>query len=103
MYSGTYVLLRGVKVAKKLEELFIREKPVRIIREINNPQTDNYASQISKQADCTYSHTVRLLQKFEDKNVVNSNKRGRKKELELTDKGENIAKTLSDLLQTCKK
>ncbi len=78
------------------ENIFLKEKPCRILIEINNPQTDNYPSEIAKATGCTYSHTVRLIQRMENLDLVTSNKEGRRKMLQLTDKGRRIAKSLSE-------
>ncbi|MFO7793611.1 MAG: winged helix DNA-binding protein [Candidatus Nanohaloarchaea archaeon] len=81
-----------------LESFFLNVKPVKILITLNNPGTDNYASAISKETDCTYSHTVRIIQKLEDGGLVESNMKGRKKEIELTEKGLELAKALSGAL-----
>lgn len=81
-----------------LESFFLNVKPVKILIALNNPGTENYASAISKQTDCTYSHTVRIIQKLEDKGLVESNMKGRKKEIELTEQGLELAKALSEAL-----
>jgi DNA-binding MarR family transcriptional regulator len=82
----------------ELEELLLHSKPVKILVHLNNPSTDNYPSQIAKDIDCTYSHTVRITQRLEDHSLINAEKNGRKKQLQLTDKGEKISKVLSELL-----
>jgi DNA-binding MarR family transcriptional regulator len=86
-------------VSEPLRELFIREKPVRLLIEINNPRTENYASELSKSVDCTYSHAVRVIQRFEENGLVSTEEKGRKKNIFLTDKGQRIARKLSELLQ----
>jgi DNA-binding MarR family transcriptional regulator len=85
-------------VSEPLRELFVREKPVRLLIEINNPRTENYASELSKSVDCTYSHAVRVIQRMEKNGLVETEEKGRKKNIFLTDKGTRIAKRLSDLL-----
>lgn len=82
----------------ELEEFFLNVKPVKILVVLNDPNTDSYASAISKKTDCTYSHTVRIIQKLEGFGLVDSNMKGRKKELELTDKGQEVAKKLSEVM-----
>jgi len=84
------------------ENIFLKEKPCKILIEINNPQTDNYPSEIAKKTGCTYSHTVRLVQRMEKKDLINSQKEGRRKMLELTDKGRRVAKSLSDAIEELK-
>ncbi|MFP4038328.1 MAG: winged helix DNA-binding protein [Candidatus Nanohaloarchaea archaeon] len=83
-----------------LEEFFLNVKPVRILIVLNDPNTDSYASAISKKTDCTYSHTVRIIQRMEDAGLVESKMKGRKKQLELTEKGLEAAKTLSEVMHT---
>ena len=83
---------------EELESFFINEKPVKILVNINNEFTDNYASELSSEVDATYSHTVRILHKLEDYNLVESKKDGRKKVVELTNEGEEIAKQCGGLL-----
>lgn len=83
-----------------LESFFINEKPVKILVNINSGFTGNYASELSSEVDATYSHTVRILHKLEDFDLVESEKDGRKKVVELTEEGEDIARTCGDLLST---
>lgn len=85
-------------MSEPLRELFIREKPVRLLIEINNPRTENYASELSKSVDCTYSHAVRVIQRLEKNGLVETEEKGRKKNIFLTDKGKKVAKKLSELL-----
>lgn len=59
---------------------------------------ENYVSKISEEVDCTYSHTVKVIQELEKHGLVESNNHGRRKVLELTEEGRKIAKTTSELL-----
>jgi len=83
---------------EELESFFINQKPVKILVNINNEFTGNYASELSSEVDATYSHTVRILHQLEDYNLVESKKDGRKKVVELTEEGEEIAEGCGDLL-----
>lgn len=83
-----------------LKEFFVNVKSAKILVTLSNPTTDNYASQISSNVDCTYSHTVRILQKFEDRGLVQSEKQGRRKMIELTDDGSEVAEKLGDLMHS---
>jgi DNA-binding MarR family transcriptional regulator len=80
------------------EDLFLHSKPVKILVQLNNPSKDNYTSQIAREVDCTYSHTVRIIQRLEERKLVASEKKGRRKYLTLTDPGKEIAETLGELL-----
>ncbi len=56
-----------------------------------------YATILSKEVDCTYSHTVKLLDLFKNYGMVDFDKRGRIKIVKLTEVGENVAKTAESL------
>lgn len=83
-----------------MQEFFVNVKSAKILVSLSNPSTDNYASEISSNVDCTYSHTVRILQKLEEKGLVDSKKKGRKKMVELTSDGREIAQNLGDLMHS---
>lgn len=82
-------------MGEDLQSFFINVKPVRILINLNSGFTDNYASALSSEVDATYSHTVRILHKMEEYDLVESEKNGRKKEVQLTEKGEDVAEGLS--------
>jgi len=87
-----------LKFWKKEENecIFIREKPVALLLCLLKIQ-NNYPSQLAKDAQCTYSHTVHLLQKFEKQKLVSFEKQGRLKLVRLTKKGEKIAELFKEL------
>lgn len=89
-------------MGRSMESFFLHLKPVKILVRLSDPSADNYASALSTRVDCTYSHTVRIIQQMEEFGLVRSQKKGRKKEIELTEKGRNAADALSDLLQALK-
>lgn len=62
-----------------------------------------YATIISKEVDCTYSHTVKLLGTFEKNGLVNFNKKGRIKIIELTDDGQDLAHAIEGVLMRLSK
>ena len=78
-----------VKKEKFLPKLFLRTKPVNML--VCLRQGPKYATVISKETDCTYSHTVKLLDVFRDFNLVDFEKKGRIKIVKLTDAGEDLA------------
>lgn len=84
---------------KDLEEMFLHQKPARILVGLNRGNERKYASVLSKEADCTYSHTVKILDQFEEHDLIEFTKEGRKKLIELTDRGEELASTMDDLMQ----
>ncbi len=83
-----------------LEEMFLHRKPARILVGITRGEDRKYASVLSKEADCTYSHTVKILDQFEEKGLIEFTKEGRKKLIELTDRGEEIASRMDNLMRS---
>ena len=81
--------------ANKLEDMFLHSKPVNIL--VSMKVGKKYASILSKEVDCTYSHTVRILQQMNKLGLVNFDKKGRIKMVELTALGEEIAQELDAL------
>jgi len=74
-----------------LEDLFLREKPARIILALKTSKIPVYATILSKEADCTYSHTIKILDVLQNMGLVMFDKKGRIKGVKLTDDGWDIA------------
>lgn len=79
------------------QDILVRDKPVALLLCLLKGDQNNYPSQLAKDAECTYSHTVHLLQKFEKYKLVVFEKQGRLKLVALTKKGRKIAELLKDL------
>jgi len=73
-------------------------KPMKILLELRNGP--KYASIIAKKIDCTYSHTVKLLDLFKDLGIVEFEKKGRIKIIRLTEYGNEVAKAVESLIST---
>ena len=80
------------KLQKKnvFEVLFLHDKPVKMLVSLRSDQVQ-YATQVSKYVDCTYSHTVKVLEMFKDLGLVQFEKKGRVKMIKLTGEGEEVA------------
>jgi len=87
-----------MKTNIQLEEMFLRKKPARLLVHIKRADPEAYASNLAKRIDCTYAHTVKLLQKMQDHGLVEFNKDGRVKYITLTDVGNNLANDFENLL-----
>ena len=72
------------------ENLFLRSKPVKMLTSLKNEDI-KYATQVSKVVDCTYSHTVKVLEIFRKFGLVVFEKKGRIKLVRLTDVGMEVA------------
>jgi len=84
---------------KRIFDVIFREKPVMMIIELLNSNKDVYASTLAKQVDCTYSHVVKILQEMHKAQLVSFHRQGRLKILQLTKKGETVAKNLEAIRQ----
>ncbi len=80
----------------QLTKLFLRTKPVKMI--ISLKKGPKYATQVSKEIDCTYSHTVKLLDELETLKLVTFKKQGRIKIITLTENGEDLAHSIEGVL-----
>ncbi len=83
----------------EVEELFIRRKPVRLLLNIKIGSSPKYVSVLAKSTDCTYSHTVKLLDIFEQMNIVEFEKHGRIKYVKLTADGMELANNFEAVLR----
>ena len=82
-----------------LEELFLREKPAKIIIGLKTAKGPVYATILSREANCTYSHAIKILNLFNKLGIVSFEKTGRIKRVTLTDNGWDIAHNLEALLK----
>ena len=87
--------------SNQLEDMFLHSKPVNILVSMRSGK--KYASILSKEVDCTYSHTVRILQQMNKFGLVSFDKKGRIKLVELTSFGEQVAQTLDQLKKNLQK
>ncbi|MCK5615706.1 hypothetical protein KAR91_78310 [Candidatus Pacearchaeota archaeon] len=83
-----------------LEDLFLREKPARILLGMKTQkEAPVYATILSKEADCTYSHTIKILNVFMQLGIVKFEKKGRIKTVTLTNDGWDIAHNLEAMIK----
>lgn len=80
-------------------DLFLRDKPAKILLGLKTSRASVYATILSKEADCTYSHTIKILNIFRDLGIVKFEKKGRIKRVELTDDGQEIAHNMEAMLK----
>lgn len=86
-----------VKKSKEIFEVFFRTKPANILVELSKQNKKNYGSVLSKKADCTYSHAVKILQQMEKAKLVSFEKAGRIKNICLTENGQRIAEHIEKI------
>lgn len=82
-----------------MKNIFLNEKPVMTLVTIRKSNKEIYASIISREIDTTYAHTVKIMARLEEQDLVKSEKQGRKKILTLTDKGKRYGDIFIDMLE----
>ncbi|MEM7815838.1 MAG: hypothetical protein QXN71_01830 [Candidatus Aenigmatarchaeota archaeon] len=83
-----------------LEDLFLREKPSRILMGLKTSRDKPvYATILAKESDCTYSHTIKILNTFKNLGIVKFDKQGRIKKVMLTDDGWDIAHNIEAMIK----
>ncbi|MEM5814675.1 MAG: winged helix DNA-binding protein [Candidatus Aenigmatarchaeota archaeon] len=73
-----------------VESTFLHPKPVKMLTVLKGDDV-KYATQVSKAVDCTYSHTVKMLEMFRKMGLVTFEKKGRVKIIKLTGDGHDVA------------
>jgi len=91
----------AVKKAEPPVILFLHTKPVRLLVDLNSGP--KYATILSKEIDCTYSHTVKLLDQFKRFGLVEFEKKGRIKIVKLTSTGETLAHAFEGVMMQLNK
>lgn len=82
-------------VEESLQAFFFRSKPVNVLIALGNPKKEWFASSLTKEADCTFPHMIKILSKFESFGLVSFKADGRRKLVFLTQKGRKIAQEFS--------
>ena len=82
-----------------LEDMFLRKKPVKLLMAMKIGGPVKYISMLSKETDCTYSHTVKLLEQLRQLGLVTFDKMGRVKYIKLTQDGEELAGYFENVLR----
>lgn len=78
--------------------LFIKEKPVKTLVHLKRSREPMYTSKLNQKVDTTYAHATKLVKKLEEENLLERQRKGRKKIIRLTEKGETLARNFENLL-----
>jgi predicted transcriptional regulator len=78
--------------------LLLHEKPAGIILSLRDKEK-KYPTVLSKENDCTYTHTLKILSELMDYGLVEFEKDGRIKYVKLTELGEDVAHNLEGLVR----
>jgi len=82
---------------KDLFDVLFRSKPAMILVTLRKNNRNRYGSVLAKEVDCTYSHTVKILQEMEKEGLVSFDKQGRIKTVNLTEDGKKIAEHIDKI------
>jgi DNA-binding MarR family transcriptional regulator len=72
-----------------------------VLRYLNRYSDDVYQSQVSKELDVTYSHTVKIMESLRSDGFVSFRSEGRIKFVSLTVKGKALADLIDKLMTQC--
>ena len=86
-----------VKKKEDIFEVFFSRNPAMILMALRKSTRNRYGSVLAKEVDCTYSHAVKILQEMEKAKLVNFEKHGRIKSIELTESGNRIAEHIEKI------
>ena len=90
-YDGVRIMINETVENQLLAGLFLRDKPAKILLGLHTSDGTSYATILSKDANCTYSHTIKILNILRDMGLVEFEKKGRIKRISLTESGADIA------------
>lgn len=80
------------------ETLFLQEKPIKSLLLLKKSDKPVYALQLAKEIDSTYAHTLNVLSSLKERGLVIFDKRGRIKQIKLTEAGAKAANLLEDFI-----
>jgi len=83
-------------------DIFFRRKPALMLVSLKKNTRMRYGSVLAKEVDCTYSHAVKILQTLDDLKLVDFEKRGRIKVIQLTKKGKEVADAIENIQRLIK-
>lgn len=105
LYINIYFLIMEKETSKvDAVSLFLREKPVKLLLALGSTtKKAKYVSILSKDINCTYSHTVRLLDEFKSIGLVKFMKVSRVKYIELTEEGKDLILQMESVVRKLSK
>jgi predicted transcriptional regulator len=83
---------------RSIVNLLLHEKPAGIILSLRDKEK-KYPTVLSKENDCTYTHTLKILEELRTWGLVDFEKDGRIKYVTLTELGEDVAHELEGLVR----
>lgn len=81
----------------KNSDLILKEKPSRALEHLYKIRKDTYAGELKSEIDTTYSHMIKIVKRLEENGLIIKKREGRLRPINLTDKGEEVAKKVVEL------
>ena len=78
--------------------LLLKDKQAKILSILASSEKEWHIVDLAKAAEVTYVHTSKFIGKCEEAGIVSSERHGRVKRLFLTEKGKDVAKSVSNIL-----
>lgn len=78
---------------QEIMDIFLLEKPSLLITSIRT--TGSYANDIRRQIDTPFSHVANILKVFREKGLITEERKGRLKEIKLTEKGKEVVELIN--------
>lgn len=82
--------------------LFFKDKQLKLIITLSSTAKEWHLTDLAREAGVTYIHTSKFISKCEQYGIVATEKHGRIKRLYLTEKGQDVAKMLSGIVEKVK-
>ena len=83
-------------------EVFFRDKPFMVLNALRNGNGKINASELARQAKCTYSHARKILMLFEGSKLISFNRPSTRPTINLTEKGAQLAEEVEKIKEILK-
>ncbi len=78
--------------------LLLKDKQAKILSTLASSDKEWHIADLAKASEVTYVHTSKFISKCEEAGIIGSERHGRVKRLFLTEKGKDVAKSVSNIL-----
>ena len=83
-------------------EVFFRDKPFMVLSVLRSNNGRINASELARQAKCTYSHARKILMLFEENKLISFNRPSTRPTISLTEKGAQLAEGVEKIKEILK-
>ncbi len=79
--------------------LLLKDKQVRMLSALTDHEREWHITDLARESGVTYVHTSKFVKRCEESGMIESERHGRVKKLVLTEKGEEIARSVASILE----